>query len=124
VQLAVDLHDTLVSGSDVSGFATDDDHAFPFQRATRGKASSYSPTAMQTVTDGHDTPDSPAERPAAGSPTDVGWIDHRFPFQRSASVSRIPIELWKEPTATQAVVETHETPLSELELAPGGFGLL
>jgi hypothetical protein len=74
------------------------------------------PTAIHSPADEQDTPKSAAESGSTG----VCWIDHRFPFQRSATV---PDTSFIAPTATHHVVDTHETPLRELELAPGGFGL-
>jgi hypothetical protein len=46
--LALDAHDTLDAPN--TGTAGNDDHLFPFHRMAPP------PTAMQKVTDGHDTP--------------------------------------------------------------------
>jgi hypothetical protein len=50
-------------------------------------------------------------------------IDHRLPFHRTATDLGTPSKSAKTPIATHDVVETHETPLSELELHIVGFGL-
>jgi hypothetical protein len=82
----------------------------PFHRSMKSL-----PTAMHDVVDPQETSTNPDRVVVV---VGVGWIDHRLPFQRSASV---PID--EEPTASHSVVETHETPLSVLELAPGSFGV-
>lgn len=60
---------------------------------------------MQAVFDAHETPDSQFQEEG------VLWIDHRLPLRRSTSAP---------PTAVHARVEVHDTPLSELLLAPAG----
>ena len=68
------------------------DQAPPFQRMASGVVRPARfvtlPTATQVSRDGHDTPNSSALR----SPTGVLvlWIDHRVPFERSASVNPAP----------------------------------
>lgn len=42
------------------------------------------------------------------------WIAQLVPFHRSLTV----------PTAMQAVLDVHDTPLEALKIAPGGFGVL
>jgi hypothetical protein len=51
----------------------------------------------------------------------VCWTVHRTPFHRSASVRAPPAE---DPTATQAVGEGHDTPLSRLAWAGLGAGMI
>ena len=54
----------------------------------------------------------------------VCWMTHRVPFQRSASVVKTAIRRPnEEPTAVQAVAETHDTPDSELTLAAARSGV-
>jgi hypothetical protein len=113
--LALDPHDTLSSAPAGKKSLTEiADQFVPFQRY----AFLPKPTARQKLADGQDTP---YRTPGPDSAGRV-WTDHRLPFQRSAS-GIAPIPVSKVPTASHAVVETHETPLNELESAPGGFGL-
>jgi hypothetical protein len=78
------------------------------------------PTAVQTVFDGHDTPSSELLPAPAGA---IGWIVHVVPFQRSASITSMPVTSLKNPTAVQNPDEVHETPASCTELAAAGVGV-
>jgi len=71
---------------------------------------------MQFVAPVHETLDRPLELLLGRF--GLGTIDHVEPFQRSMSV--LPIEA---PTAMHNVVLGHDTPISALVVAPGGFGL-
>jgi hypothetical protein len=80
-------------------------HRDPFQPSAKGAGVpllSYDPTAMQTRTEGHDTPLSPL--PAGRG---ARWIDHCEPFQRSTNAPSGP-----DPTAVHVRLDTHDTPLS------------
>jgi hypothetical protein len=77
---------------------------------------------MQLVADGQEMPDSTSGNWGGEGSTGTVWFAHRLPFQRSAN-GVVPIAVWKEPTASHAAVEKHETPFNELELAPGSFGV-
>jgi hypothetical protein len=79
------------------------------------------PTATQAVGDVHDTPlnrESPPGR--------VGSIDHREPFQRSASVE-YPVLPVTNPTAMHVVADVHDTALNWSWVVPAsvmpGFGV-
>jgi hypothetical protein len=87
------------------------DQLVPFQRSTNP-----SPTAVQAVADGHDTPLSWL----TGWPVGLGedWIDQVLPFQRSAKVPWL-----LPPTAVQATAEVHDTPSKKLYVALVGFGV-
>jgi hypothetical protein len=65
------------------------------------------PTAMQTVEDAHATPLRAILDPATGF--GVAWIVQMLPLQRSANVTRLPLLLVNDPTATQVRHATHET---------------
>jgi hypothetical protein len=67
---------------------------------------------VQKMADGQDAPDTATRLRGVCS------IDQRFPFQRSASGIDVP-PAWNQPTATHAVVETHDTPLNWLFVAAG-----
>jgi hypothetical protein len=67
-------------------------HVAPFQRAANGMlvpaGSVKEPTAVQSVENVHDTPES--ELYCASLGIGVDWIDHALPFQRSARVTLVP----------------------------------
>ena len=91
----------------------------PFQRsASSGPfGMSNSPTAVQAAFDVHETPLSAVYR--LDKPAAFGFwsIDQRLPFQRS---TRTP---WPDcPTATQNVLDVHDTAMRALRCGPGGFG--
>jgi hypothetical protein len=50
-------------------------------------------------------------------------MDQLVPFQPSAKVTTLPLFVYC-PTAVQSVADGHETPASELELAPEGPGVV
>jgi hypothetical protein len=71
------------------------------------------PTAVQSVADTHDTPDS------AVLFARFDWmIDHLLPFQCSTSVPSAPTPAPGAPTAVQSVADTHDTASSSLERDP------
>ncbi len=74
------------------------------------------PAAVHTVTVGHDT----AVRLLLVAPAgNAGrWIDHRFPFQRSTSISPPPVSRCTVPTAVQALHDAHDTAARLPALAP------
>lgn len=97
----------------------------PFQRSTNdtrlhGVTKSLSqpapkskyPTATQAVADMHDTLLSEVSTELAT--VGVRWIDHFKPFQRSTTDEVAPrVEgALESPTATHAVADAHQTPLS------------
>jgi hypothetical protein len=68
------------------------------------------------------------ETPVRASPgvAGAGWTDQRFPFQRSTSGLKGTNRrsgLANFPTATQIVVDTHETAARPLDSAPAGLGV-
>jgi hypothetical protein len=77
---------------------------------------------VQLAAAAHETPDRTLLLAPGGLGT--GWIDHRIPFQRSASASvRAPLGLgWDQPTAIQLASAGQETPASWLP--PGGLGVV
>jgi hypothetical protein len=83
-------------------------HRLPFHRSARvlalGVKALEAPTAMQDEADMHATPDrTPPPRLGSG----VGWMRHRLPFQRSATVPAFEF-----PTAVHAEGDVHATPFS------------
>ena len=76
------------------------------------------PTAVHTLFDMQDTALSKLLLAMGG--LGVAWIDQLLPSQRSASVFPRPSPKYSRPTAVQAVLDVHETPLSSLTMAPGG----
>ncbi|MFL5859704.1 MAG: hypothetical protein ACJ780_02850 [Solirubrobacteraceae bacterium] len=119
VQALADVQDTPLreSFSAVLG-ARWIDQLRPFQRSTSAELplqqsaadQDDDPTAMHALADVHDTP--PREvsivspRLGVGG---VGWTDQLLPFQRSANVTSWPALLRKDPTAVQALPDTHDT---------------
>src|ERR1700730_2292988 len=81
----------------------------------------WPPTAVQAVAVLHDTPFRKLLTAPAG--LGVGWIFQLLPFQRSASVTRVPEPLPESPTAVQAVAAVHDTPIRKLPVAPVGLGV-
>jgi hypothetical protein len=84
------------------------------------------PTAMQNRLDAQDTPVrllwGGAPRPGLGLGLGICWIDHRLPFQRSANVE-VSLGLTNtNPTATQNLLDGHDTPASAAVEAVGGVG--
>jgi hypothetical protein len=62
--------------------------------------------------------------PAARGGTEVRTIDHREPFQRSASVLSTPVcsRAVNQPTAIHDSGDVHDTPVSVLDSASTGAG--
>jgi hypothetical protein len=90
VQAVGDVHDTPSSSPGMYGGGRRIDQLVPFQRSISG-ASQHSieavwrPTAVQAVGDVHDTA---FKVPTKGRTwLAVGWIDQRFPFQRSTNAT-------------------------------------
>jgi hypothetical protein len=78
------------------------------------------PTASQELADVHETPASWLL--AAPLTLAVDWMDQLLPFHTSASV--VVVEpVVDSPTASQALADVQETPLSELLVAPLGLGV-
>jgi hypothetical protein len=61
-------------------------------------------------------------RPGLGDGLGVCWIDHRLPFQRSASVEATLGLTKMDPTATQNLLDGHDTPRSAAVMVVGGIG--
>ena len=126
MQLVVVGHDTLLRLGSVSplglGVATID-QVVPFQRSANVfpvEPTKESPTALQLVGLGHETPFSPLNVAPLG--LGLATIDQAVPFQRSVNVLLVkPAE--DEPTAKQLVGLGHDTAKSALCVAPLGFGL-
>jgi hypothetical protein len=90
------------------------DHLLPFQRSTSVDllfGPPENPTAVQARFDVHDT----ASRTLPCDPGGLGlrWIAHLLPFQRSTSVAvpYSPPATAESPTAVQARLDVHDTPL-------------
>jgi hypothetical protein len=118
VQTLADTHDTSLStllarADPLSGLGTAD-HAVPFHDSTSVLAPDL-PTAVQVLGDTHDTELSRLA-PAAG--LGLGTTDHAVPFQDSTSVFSPALDR-VQPTAVQAVADTHQTP----SRTPLTFGL-
>jgi hypothetical protein len=79
------------------------------------------PTAVHTLGEVHDTPN----RPLSVEPTGlgVGWTDHLWPFQRSASVKYSRALVPKPPTAVHAEADVHDTPNRVSSVEPMGWGV-
>ncbi len=89
-----------------------------------------SPTAVQRVAETHDTPPSSSSTASPVAPTALApggvtsrSIDQTLPFQRSASIAKVPDRFAKIPIAMHADVDTHDTPSSSLPFAPRGVGM-
>jgi hypothetical protein len=81
------------------------------------------PTAVQSEdVVVHDTP----LKPLSTAPVGLGvvWIDHPAPFHRSPNVVALWALLTEYPAAAQVVAEVHDTPLSWLDAAPAGLGVV
>jgi hypothetical protein len=116
LQLLSDAHDTASRpqpAAPLGSAARSIDHLLPFQRSTSAPPlNATSPTAVQAVLEGQDTP----ARPAFWT-LGVRRIDHLLPFQRSTRVESV--RLVRDPTATQNLREAHDTFVNE---PPGGVG--
>jgi hypothetical protein len=93
----------------------------PFQRSMRAAPELEFPAAKHSEEVGHETP--PKLPPPGGS--GAAWSDHLVPFQRSASVKKLP-PLWRTypPTAVHArdeLQKTAENPF--MNWAPAGLGV-
>jgi hypothetical protein len=127
LQVLVEEHDTparaLVvapAGLGVEGIV----QLVPFQLSASGTSvlelSPESPTAVQALTEGHDTASSGLYATSLG--LGVDWIAQLVPFQLSASVvSTEAVKL--SPTAVQTLLDGHDTPSSSLVAAPAGLGV-
>ena len=103
----------------VSGF-----HFVPSQPSAMGcwiTPDMNRPTAVQALAVAHDT----LINVGWFAPGGVGvvWIVQAAPFQRSASVDCVVIDV-DVPTAVQAVLDVHDTPSNSLAAAPLGSGLV
>jgi hypothetical protein len=100
------------------------DQVLPSQRSAKdAEEGRPAPTAVHAVVEVHDTLRSPVtSRPPGPRTTGLGvlWIVQLVPFQTSASVSPAPVP----PTASQAVANVHDTPLSAAPTLPTGFAVL
>jgi hypothetical protein len=76
---------------------------------------------VQVPAAGQATANSLLDRDPAG--LGVGWMRQWLPFHRSARVSCTPDLVTKCPTLVHADLDGHDTPLSALAAAPGGFGV-
>ena len=118
VQAVGDAHDTPLNPPTPTSDIIWLDQVVPSQRAATThdprEFPGTPPTALQAIGDAHDTP--VMTLPALPGKVER-WIDHRLPFQRAASMLRLP----SRPTAVQTVVDAHDTAVS-LPLAPAGLG--
>jgi hypothetical protein len=94
-------------------------HAVPFQRSARS-LEAVLPTAVQVGAELQET----AVRMSPGLfEVGVGWLRQLWPFQRSVIVPAKFPELSKPtPTAVQAEVKVHETPVRKPPCIPVGVG--
>src|SRR5262249_6323681 len=95
-------------------------HRAPPHRSTRPFESAV-PAAVQVPAAGHDTANSRLDGDPAGF--GVGWMRQSRSFQCSARVSCAPDLVTNCPTPVHADLDGHDTPLSALAAAPGGFGV-
>src|SRR5215510_9173613 len=95
-------------------------HLAPPHRSTRGFPAEL-PTAVQLSAAGHTTANKVLDEDPVG--LGVGWMCQLLPFHRSASVSCAPDLTKNCPTLVQAELVGHDTPLSALVAARGGFGV-
>jgi hypothetical protein len=128
VQAVADVHDTPLrplSGTPLEFGVDWIDQAVPFHRSAKVCAFlneiRLEPTAVQAVGDVHDT-----ALNLTGFPVGLGVVstDQLVPFQPSAKVTVPVVEIKLEPTAVQAVADVHETPLSVLDSALVGLGVV
>src|SRR5215831_10654198 len=95
-------------------------HRAPPNRSTR-TFEFEAPTAVQVPAAGQARADSLLDGDPAG--LGVGWMRQLLPFHRSARVSCAPDLVTNCPTPVHADLDRHDTPLSALAAAPGGFGV-
>src|SRR5262249_38861005 len=95
-------------------------HRAPSHRSTRSFEFEV-PTAVQVSAAGHATANRVLDEDPAG--LGVGWMRQVRPFHRSARVRCAPDPTANCPTAVHAETAGHDTPLSALAAAPGGFGV-
>ena len=125
VHAIVDAHDTPTSAPSVGLGVRWIAQRVPFHRSANvanvPARSVKNPTAVQDLSDGHDTPLSPAvlARPGLG----VCWIDQRVPCHRCASVTSMSALSVKNPTAVQGLSVGHDTPPNWPYVAPAGVGV-
>ena len=98
----------------------------PSHRSANGPELEFSlydrPTATHALLEAHDTAESHPDQPAV---VDIGvcWVDHVEPFQRSTNgTGSFVAGTSRQPTATQARVDVHDTPLSSVSPEFGGLG--
>jgi hypothetical protein len=77
---------------------------------------------MHALLEVHDTPES-APPPSESGGIGVLSIDHVAPFQCSTSGMRLSVEItFATPTATQSLVDVHDTPDRKVLAGRGGSG--
>src|SRR5579863_3692625 len=120
MQRVLSVHDTRVrSGAELLPFGLTiacSAQLVPFQRSAR-----FEPVAVQAAAAVQETP----VRSLKPDPLGFGvlWMVQPDPFQSSASVAEL-VAVEEPPTASHAVAEGHDTPLSALPVAPLTAGVL
>lgn len=121
VQALADVQETLARATLTRLGACWIDQVLPFQRSTSAEVplpqqgsggQDDDPTAMHAFVDVHDTLVKDVSAPLGAGwlgVGGVGWTDQLLPFQRSANVTSWPALLTKDPTAAQALPDTHDT---------------
>src|SRR5690348_2903536 len=116
MQPVAEVHDTPVRLSMLlfgAGATWAADHAVPSHASAMALCRPLSsPTARQKLAEAQDTP---LSVPAA---VGVAWTDHELPFHDSARV-KVPLLLWRSPTAVHALAATQDTAVKSLVVGPG-----
>jgi hypothetical protein len=109
MHIAEDRHDTPTSWPALAaGFSADVDvHLTPFQNSAKGGLPAR-PTAMQTLGDAQDTPDSAPGFAPAGVGAECSA--HRLPSHDSTRAENRRLLTADIPTAWQLVADVHDTP--------------
>ena len=126
MQMLAELHDTPNSTGELAplgwgmGWTA---QLVPFQCSANAPLElrvTKNPTAVHELAELHDTAFSSLDSAPLG--TRVCWIAQLVPFQRSANIVAVPLEVKDSPTAIHELAEVHDTPSSWLLCAPLGRG--
>jgi hypothetical protein len=126
-QSELDVHDTPLNEASSAGRlgVRRIDQEAPLQRSASPPFPAllpHVPTAMHARRDVHDTLDSDPYQSGVGG-LGVRAIDHVEPSQRSTNGSEFSVDgLSAEPTATQSILDVHDTPLRPGSVKCAGCG--
>src|SRR6202035_185214 len=127
MQMLAELHDTPNSTGELAplgwgmGWTA---QLVPFQCSANAPLElrvTKNPTAVHELAELHDTAFSSLDSAPLG--TRVCWIAQLVPFQRSANIVAVPLEVKDSPTAIHELAEVHDTPLRMPKKAPLGLGV-